>query len=80
MGKGIASSVAVPKYRNFATAIEMATPYKIHVKPGETGLLQFDQDEHTATLISRLLQKDLEVRDTAHDRGDIRRSRVLTIM
>lgn len=38
----------------------MATPYHIHVKPSETGLLHLDRDEETAKTVSELLQDDLE--------------------
>ncbi|KAK0392258.1 hypothetical protein NLU13_1754 [Sarocladium strictum] len=41
-------------------AATMATPYHIHVKPSETGLLHLDRDEQTATKVSELLQDDLE--------------------
>jgi hypothetical protein len=47
--------------RNITTAASMATPYRIHVKPTETGLLHFDRDEQTANTVSELLQDDLEV-------------------
>jgi len=38
----------------------MATPYNIHVKPHESGLLRFPQDDASADKVSELLQKDLE--------------------
>lgn len=36
------------------------TPYKIHVKPADTGLLHVEQNEPTALKVSELLQDDLE--------------------
>lgn len=39
----------------------MATPYKIHLIPEDSGLWKFDQTVDAANKASELLQKDLEV-------------------
>lgn len=39
----------------------MATPYKIHVGPQDTGLLGYKQTDEAAAKASKLLEDDLEV-------------------
>lgn len=46
--------------KDFADHI-MATAYKIHIDPSHVGLLGYKHDEATASKLSELLQKDLEV-------------------
>jgi hypothetical protein len=43
----------------------MATAYQINVPVGDTGLLGVKQTESSASKVSELLQKDLEVRVNA---------------